>query len=119
MERHLKMAFLFDKLKKLIFPSSKENSFSHTVELAVDKIMSDLSVYDRAKIANMDEKRLILFHQGYGIFIRNEFRIWINTPLQKSCCEVSGLAKVNPDQASYIILKELQNRIRQADEVKD
>jgi hypothetical protein len=113
------MAFLFDKLKKLIFHSSKEDTFSPTVELAVAKIMSDLSVYDRTKIANMNEKRLSLFHESYGIFIRNEFRIWINTPLQKSCCEVSGLVKVNPDQASFIILKELQNRIRQADEVKD
>ena len=113
------MASLFDKLKKLIFPSSKEDSFSHTVELAVDKIMSDLSVYDRTKIANMNEKRLSLFHESYGIFIRNEFKIWINTPLQKSCCEVSGLPKVNPDQASYIILKELQKKIKQADDLQD
>jgi len=111
MERHLNMASLFYKLKKLFFPSSKEDTFSPTVDLAVDKIMLDLSVYDRTKIANMNEKRLRLFHESYGIFIRNEFRIWINTPLQKSCCEISGLPKVNPDQASYIILKELQKKI--------
>ena len=113
------MASMFDKLKKLIFPSSEENSFSHTVELAVGKIMSNLTEYEKTKIANMNEKRLSLFHQSYGIFIRNEFRIWINTSLQKSCCEVSGLPKVNPDQASYIILKELQKKIKQEDDLQD
>ena len=113
------MASLNEKLKNLIFPSSNEKTLTPTVELAVDKIMSDLSVYDRTKIANMNEKRLSLFHENYGIFIRNEFRIWINTSLQKSCCEVSGLTKVNPDQASYIILKELQKKIKQADDLQD
>ena len=111
------MASLNEKLKNLIFPSSNEKTLTPTVELAVDKIMSDLSVYDRTKIANMNEKRLSLFHESYGIFIRNEFKIWINTPLQKSCCEVSGLPKVNPDQASYIILKELQKKIKQEDDL--
>ncbi len=113
------MASLFDKLKNLIFSSSNEKTLAPTVELAVDKIMSDLSAIDRTKIAHMSEERLILYHHSYGIFIRNVFRIWINTPLQKSCCEVSGLPKVNPDQASFIILKELQSKIKQADEVKD
>jgi len=113
------MASLTEKLKNLIFPSSNEKTLAPTVELAADKIMSDLSAYDRTKIANMNEKRLSLFHQSYGIFIRNEFRIWINTPLQESCCEVSGLPKLNPDQASYIILKELQKKIKQADDLQD
>jgi hypothetical protein len=111
------MASLFDKLKNLIFPSSNEKTLAPTVELAVDKIMPSLSVYDRTKIANMNEERLILYHQNYGIFIRNEFRLWSNVPLKKSCCEISSLSKVNPDQASYIILKVLQSRIKQADDL--
>jgi hypothetical protein len=113
------MTSLLGKLRNLISHPSKDNGFSPTVEAAVDEILSDLSEYNRTKIANMDDNRLKVFHQSYGIMLRNKFRIWINTPLQKSCCEVSGLAKVDPDQASFIILKELQNRIRQADEVKD
>ncbi len=112
------MTSLLGKLKNLISHPSKDNGFPSTVEAAVDKIFSDLSEYNRTKIANMEENRLKLFHQSYGIMLRNKFRIWINTPLQQSCCEVSGLAKVNPDQASFIILKELQKRIRQAEEVK-
>ena len=113
------MASLTEKLKNLIFPSSNQKALAPTVELAVDKIMSGLSAIDRTKIAHMNEERLILYHLNYGIFIRNEFRIWINTPLQKSCREISGLPKVNPDQASYIILKELQSKIKQADGLQD
>ena len=95
-----------------------KDKFPPTVELAVDKIMSDLSVRDRTKIANMNEKKLIEFHHNYGIFIKNEFRLWGNEPLLRSCCELSGLSKVNPDQASYIILKELQKKINQTDVLK-
>ena len=92
--------------------------FPPTVELAVDKILSDLSVRDRTKIANLNEKRLMEFHVSFGIFIKNEFRLWGNEPLLKSCCEHSGLPNVNPDQASYIILKELQKKINQGDVLK-
>lgn len=95
-----------------------KEKFPPTVELAVDKILLDLSVRDRTKIANMNKKKLIAFHLSFGIFIKNEFRLWGNEPLLKSCCEVSGLSKVNPDQASYIILQELQKRINQGDVLK-
>ena len=91
-----------------------KEKFPPTVELAVDKIMTDLSRRDRTKIANMDEKKLIEFHQSYGIFIKNEFRLWGNDPLLNSCREISGLEKVSPDQASYVILKELQRKLRQS-----
>ena len=112
------MASLYDKLKHLFMRSSKEETFSPTVELAVDKIMSDLPIIDRDRIANMDEKRLIAFHHNYGIFIKNEFRLWGNEPLLKSCCELSGFSKVNTDQASYIILRELQRKINEIDVLK-
>lgn len=95
-----------------------KEKFPPTVELAVDKILSDLSVRDRTKIANMNEKKLMEFHVSFGIFIKNEFRLWGNEPLLESCCDVSGLPKVNPDQASYIILKELQKKINGGDVLK-
>jgi len=95
-----------------------KEKFPPTVELAVDKILSDLSVRDKTRIANMNEKKLIEFHASFGIFIKNAFRLWGNEPLLKSCCDISGLSKVNPDQASFIILKELQKRINESDVLK-
>jgi len=90
-----------------------QEKFPPTVETAVDKIMSDLSIREKTKIANMNEDKLIAFHKSYATFITYEFRLWGNDPLLKSCAEAAGLAKVTPGQASYVILKELQNRIRQ------
>ena len=95
-----------------------KKKFPPTVEMAVEKILDDLSRRDKTKIANMDERDLIIFNQSYGIFIKNEFRLWGNTPLLKSCCEISGLKSVNPDQASFIILKELQRRIQDTNVLK-
>ena len=95
-----------------------KKKFPPTIETAVDKILVDLSCRERTRIANMDEKDLMIFHQSYGIFIKNEFRLWGNDPLIKSCCAVSGLKAVNPDQASYIILKELHRRIQNTDVLK-
>jgi len=95
-----------------------KEKFPPTVDLSVEKLFSSLARIDQTRIANMDEKRLAMFHQSYGIFIKNEFRLWGNTPLLQSCCEVSGLKKVNPDQASYIILKELQKKIQNSDALK-
>jgi len=86
--------------------------------MAVEKIIDDLSRRDRTRIANMDEKDLIIFHKSYGTFIKNEFRLWGNTPLLNSCCEISGLKSINPDQASFIILKQLQSRIQSTNVLK-
>ena len=91
-----------------------KEKFPPTVELAVEKILADLSRRDRTRIANMDEKKLVEFHTSYGIYLKNEFRLWGNDPLLESCRQVAGLAKVSPDQASFVILKELQQRIRQS-----
>ena len=91
-----------------------KEKFPPTLELAVNKIMSDLSRRDKTKIANMDERKLIEFHHSYGIFIKNKFRLWGNDPLLQSCCEKSGLEKISPDQASYIIIKELQKEVRES-----
>ena len=60
-----------------------KEKFPPTVDLSVEKLFSSLSRIDKTRIANMDEKRLAMFHQSYGIFIKNEFRLWGNTPLDR------------------------------------
>lgn len=106
------MISTFNKFKeKILQQLSKEQHYYPTVELAVDKIMSGLSDIEKRKIVNTDEKKLSEFHLGYGIFLKNEFSLWTNESLKKSCCELSGLASVNPDQASHIIFRELKKKI--------
>jgi len=89
--------------------------FPKTVEAAVDKLLEDMSRRDQTRIANMNETKLVEFHINYGIYIKNELRLWGNEPLMEACKEMAGVARLSPDQASYIILKELQEKLLQSD----
>ena len=89
--------------------------FPQTIEKAVDKIIANMSLRDKTRIANMNETRLIEFHISFGIYLKNELRLWSNGPLMESCKQISGTTKLSPDQASYIILKELQERLQPSD----
>ena len=110
------MVPLFDKLKGLFSDKRKNDEFPTTVESAVDLILSELSDFNRNRISHMDEDRLRVFHQNFQFNIINRLSLWINAPLKQSCCELAGVSKMSTDQASYIILKELQNRIKQQDD---
>ena len=106
------MAPLFDKIKNLFSDKRQNDEFPTSVESAVDQILSELSDFNRNRISHMDEDRLRVFHQNFQFNISNKLRLWNNLPLKRSCCELDGVSRVSTDQASYIILKELQNRIR-------
>lgn len=86
------------------------DKFPPTVEKAVEKLLQDMSFADKTRLANMNEAALIRFHQSYGIFLRTEFRLPGNDPLMQSCMARAYLDNITPEQASYIILKGLQER---------
>lgn len=85
--------------------------FPPTVEKAVDKLAADMSFADKTRLANMNEDALIRFHRFYGILLRNQFRLPGNDPLMKSCRSAAYLTTITPEQASYVILKELQKQL--------
>jgi hypothetical protein len=89
-----------------------------TIDEAVDKLLSELSFKDKTKIANMSESDLIKFHLSYGVYIRNEFRLWGNDSLMEFCKSYAGVATINPEQASYVIIKELWERLQNANVLK-
>jgi len=109
------MAPLIDRMKNLFSDKRKNDELPTTVESAVDQILLDLSDFNRNRISNMNEDRLRMIHQDFGFYIMNKFRLWTNESLKQSCCELIGVPKVTTDQASFIILKELRNRIRQVE----
>lgn len=94
------------------------DKFPSTVEKAVDKLAGDMTFADRTRLANMNEAALIRFHRSYGLFLRTEFRIPGNDPLMKSCMSTAYLNAITPEQASYVILKELQKRLLAGDTLK-
>ena len=81
----------------------------------MDKLLADMSRRDQTRVANMNEAKLLVFHINYGIYIKNELRLWGNEPLMEACKQVAGVDRLSPDQASYIILKELQDKLLQSD----
>lgn len=87
------------------------DKFPPTVEKAVDKLAVDMTFADRTRLANMNEAALIRFHHSYGIFLRSEFRLPGNDPLMKSCMSTATLKTITPEQASFVILKQLQKRL--------
>jgi len=85
--------------------------FPPTVDSAVNRLYEDLSFADRTRLANMNEDTLVGFHRSYGVFIRNEFRLPGNEPLMASCLSAAYMKQITAEQASYLILKKLQERI--------
>ena len=94
------------------------DKFPPSVEKAVDKLAVDMTFADRTRLANMSEVALIKFHHSYGIFLRNEFRLPGNDPLMESCMSIAYVKSITPEQASYVILKELQKRLRAGNALK-
>ena len=87
------------------------DKFPSTVDKVVDKLVADMTFAEKTRLANMDEAALIRFHRSYGLFLRTEFRLPGNDPLMKSCLAAAYLKTITPEQASFVILKELQKRL--------
>lgn len=85
--------------------------FPPSVEQAVERLAKDMTFADKTRLANMNAAALIKFHHSYGIFLRNEFRLPGNDLLMKSCLSTAYVTTITPEQASYVILKELQKRL--------
>ncbi|MGD9307743.1 MAG: hypothetical protein PVG51_01320 [Desulfosarcina sp.] len=94
------------------------DKFPPTVEKAVDKLVVDMSFADKTRLANMDEAALVRFHHSYGLFVRTEFRLPGNDPLMQSCKSTAYLTSITPEQASFVILKALQQRLASENTLK-
>ena len=97
--------FLRDAMNRFL------EKFPPNVEKVVDKLVADMTFAEKTRLANMKEAALIRFHQSYGLFLRTEFRLPGNDPLMRSCMSTAYLKLITPEQASYVILKELQKRL--------
>lgn len=92
--------------------------FPDNLDDAVDTLLGELSFKDKTKIANMSEADLIKLNISYGIYIRNEFRVWGNDALLASCGAYAGVKTITPEQASYIIIKELWEKLQNSNVLK-
>ena len=95
-----------------------ENVFLKNIDDVVDRLISELSFKDKTKIANMSEIDLVKLNMSWGIYIRNEFRLKGNYPLLQSLKSYVGVNTMTPIQASYIIIKELWEKLQNSNVLK-
>jgi hypothetical protein len=95
-----------------------KNLFPKNIDDVVDRLIEELSFKDKTKIANMSEADLVKLNMSWGVYLRNEFRLRSNDPLLESLKSYAGVNKMTPDQASYIIIKELWERLQNAHVLK-
>jgi hypothetical protein len=79
-----------------------------TVEEAVETLIEEMSLKDRAQIANMAKIELNSLNVYLGRYIRNNFRLLTgNAALAESCRLISGEREIHAERASQIIIGEL------------
>ena len=84
-----------------------------TVDEAVDRMISDLDLESKAKIANMDLNNLANAHFDLHMYFKNAFGVWHgNKELLADCRATSGEAIRNEDEATFVILKSLWEKLR-------
>lgn len=90
-----------------------------TVEEAVDKLLSKLSLRDKAMIANIPEDNLIDLYKSLQDNIQNEVRFWLNNEsLLESCRSLSGDKNLNEHRASLTIIKTLWDKLQKTNVLK-
>jgi hypothetical protein len=97
---------------------SKNAKRPETVDEAVDRLMSEMSLKDLNTLAKMPEDDLINLHFSVGMWIRNNFVYPRNDKLLESCREVSRDKYLHFAQMHMIILKHLWLRLQETHKLK-
>jgi hypothetical protein len=97
----------------------KPSKHPKTVKEAVDRLMDELPLKDKATIAGMAEDELITLQFTLGSDIGKGFGIWSgNRQLLDSCEIISGDAHLHPDFAPSVIIKELWESLRETHKLR-
>jgi hypothetical protein len=83
-----------------------------SVDQAVDRLTSELSLTEKSMIANMTEKELIDLQFTLGEYIRKEFRLYENVGLMESCRFISKTDDINTGHAVFTIILQLWKKLQ-------
>lgn len=91
-----------------------------TVDEAVDRLCSGMSLNDEIGLVSTDEDDLVRFHFSLGHHIRNEFGLWSeNEALLESCRILAGDDNLHVDDAAMVIIKALWKKEKQKNILQD
>lgn len=103
-------------LKSLLHPPPESiiSNFPLTVQEAVDKLLSKLSMKGKSSIAGMKEDEVVLLHPTLGVYIKNQFGLGSgNEALLLSCQDTLNNDPIHEDDASSLIIRQLWKRLQE------
>jgi hypothetical protein len=104
------MGFIKTNLNKPLQPEL----LPKTVDEAVDRLISELTLKDKTKIAKMGKYDLSALPFTMGQYIREQFGLGRgNEELMDSCRSLSGEDDLHEESASMVIIEALWERLRQ------
>lgn len=81
-----------------------------TKDEVVKDILENMNIDEKAKLKHTPKEDLVMFHRGWGTYLRNYYQMWHNPDLLKSI----GIA--HPDDASAVIIEEVWNILQKSEE---
>ena len=76
-----------------------------TYDGVVSRIVVRLDEESKAVLRRMKQRDLIQFHDSWGRDIRNEYKLWFNEKLRRSCAQQCNEAgDMDPEGASGVIM---------------
>ncbi len=80
----------------------------------MDRLISELTLKDKAKIARMEESDLSLLPLTIGKYIGEQFGIpKYNEELMESCRSLAGKTDIHEETAFMVIIEALWDKLRQ------
>ena len=96
-----------------MFPKANYLEMPYTVDDAANRLMADLDLRDRIRMADMDEAQVRLLHTRVGKTIVNEFRLWEgNDKLLQSCIMAPEMDAGGINDPSMVIVMRMWRRLR-------
>ena len=102
-------------IKSVLYPPPQHivPQFPTTIQEAVEKLSTNLSLKERTDIAHMKEDALFRLEPTLGNHIRDHFGLGSgNDRLMRSCRSISGNNDLTEDDASAVIINELWKQLR-------
>jgi len=100
-------------------PGHKRTDHPQSVEDAVQRLKSTLSLKDRSLLANMQPDELSHLNSGLGEYIKQNFGLYVgNDPLMRSCAHVGRLTNPLVDEACAVILRVLWEDLRKTHKLR-
>ncbi len=89
-------------------------NYPKTVDEAVERLISALSLKDRVYIASLDKNDLYLIHISLRAYVGQELGLWTgNRDLIESCRGVGHSDTLSPEQCLGLVLERLWRRLRE------